>query len=91
MSRLADNEIIKFINLFVISDEESYLAIKLNTEEDIKLETLQIIDMSNEVVSEKSLKLIIEKDKFYLTDPFIPPDITFRIAVRKMFRGFWCL
>ncbi|XP_049878315.1 hemicentin-2-like [Pectinophora gossypiella] len=62
----------------------SHLSIKLTTEGDgdLILDTVQLWDMDNNVIMEMPLTLTNKKEKFYVSDTFVPPDKTFKIAIK---------
>ncbi|XP_022823932.1 hemicentin-2-like [Spodoptera litura] len=47
----------------------------------VKLETVQILGMKDEVIEELTLELLDEKSQFYVTPSFNPPSTMFRVII----------
>ncbi|XP_050355402.1 hemicentin-1-like [Nymphalis io] len=61
---------------------KSYLTIALNNDKrDVALKTAELRDLDNNVIKELPLKLINAEKQYYTTDPFVPPNTLFKIAV----------
>lgn len=69
--------------VFVFVDAKSYVAIKLTIDggDDVTLETLQIRNMEDNIVTEVPFKVADKKNQFYVTDKINLPNTAFRIAV----------
>lgn len=62
------------------------MAIKLeNYNKDVILKTVQIQDFDNNVIKTMPLQLINEDDQFYVTESLLPPNKSFKLAVRFSF------
>ncbi|CAB3232074.1 unnamed protein product [Arctia plantaginis] len=61
-------------------DGNTYLSIQL-LGDGVILRSAKVIDTSGNVLQELPLRLINEKDKFYVTDEFNPPSTAFKISV----------
>ncbi|CAG9782573.1 unnamed protein product [Diatraea saccharalis] len=68
-----------------VSDEKTHLSIKLETPDNDKiLASVEILDIKENVRHEMPLTLINEKEKFYSTKDFQPPEYLFKIAVKGL-------
>ncbi|XP_028169127.1 hemicentin-1-like isoform X2 [Ostrinia furnacalis] len=66
-----------------LPDKESHLSIKLITDDDgAVLNTVVLSDLEEHDIVEMPLMLIDEKQKFYTTNLFVPPNTTFKITVK---------
>ncbi|XP_072945606.1 hemicentin-2-like [Epargyreus clarus] len=66
-----------------VSGEKSRLAIKLKVkgDDDVRLETIQILDLDDNVLKNITAETINHKDKFYVTGPFDPPTHMFKVKI----------
>ncbi|CAG9571838.1 unnamed protein product [Danaus chrysippus] len=65
-----------------IEDTTSYLAIELdNVARDVILDTVEIRDIDDNILSAYPLELLNKDNQFYITKPILTPDSTFKIAI----------
>ncbi|XP_061380842.1 hemicentin-1-like isoform X2 [Danaus plexippus] len=65
-----------------IEDTPSYLAIELdNVNRDVILDTVEIRDINDNILSAYPLDLLNKDSQFYVTKPILTPDSTFKIAI----------
>ncbi|CAH0719140.1 unnamed protein product, partial [Brenthis ino] len=65
-----------------VPGEKSYLAIALdNYKKDVTLKTVEVRDPDDNVIYTFPLKLINEDTQFYVTEAFMPPNKSFKLAV----------
>ncbi|CAH0719134.1 unnamed protein product, partial [Brenthis ino] len=65
-----------------VPSKKSYLAISLDIyKKDVKLQTVEVRDEDDDVIYTFPLKLINEDTQFYVTEAFIPPSKSFKLAV----------
>ncbi|XP_047998506.1 hemicentin-2-like [Leguminivora glycinivorella] len=59
----------------------SHLSIKLSSEGNVVLDTVQILDMNDKVMSTTKLTLVDKTEQFYTTEKMDPPDHMFKVAI----------
>lgn len=74
----------------VFLDGETYLSIKLQGE-GVKLETVKIFDMDGNILEELPLRLNNEKENYYVTKSFRPPNVAFQLSVSAISMVFYII
>ncbi|CAK1542611.1 unnamed protein product [Leptosia nina] len=65
-----------------IAGAETYLMIEFsNDEDDMKLETANLLDIQHNPIQDLALHIVNEKEKLYVTDKFVSPHEMFTIAI----------
>ncbi|XP_059046686.1 hemicentin-2-like [Achroia grisella] len=65
-----------------IADTKSYLSIALKTDDDhTELKKIIIVDLDDNIILEKPVKPINIKNKFYTSEPFVPPNTIFKVGI----------